>query len=104
MSIQQTKKQSDLEKRLRLLRQQVYGRVSEDPVRSEGRVTRNSDTLIHRYTDTSGTPNNSSSFKSDIIYLRQDLIKISILASAAFMIQVILYFYLQNNILKLNLF
>lgn len=105
MSIQQTKKQSDLEKRLRLLRQQVYGRGSDNSrvkVTSDTSIHRPTDILTHRYTGTqisSGTP-----ITSDLTYLRHDLIKIGTLATAAFGVQAILFYLLQNHILKLNIF
>ncbi len=80
MSIQQTKIQSDLEKRLKLLHRQVYGK-------SENKLT---------YSDNITT--------SDISYLYQDLSKIAFLSSVAIGTQIILYFLLQNHILKFNLF
>ncbi|MBI2039956.1 hypothetical protein HYT18_02695 [Candidatus Microgenomates bacterium] len=107
MAIQQTKKQSDLEKRLRLLRQQVYGKVSEHSENSVNQRVRKPDNLTLRYSDTlisSGTPSHSEPFRSDITYLRHDLIKIGTLATLAFGIQAILYYFLQNHIVNLNFF
>lgn len=130
MSIIQTRKQSagfaksygeprsqserDIEKRLKLLRQQVYGRSSEhsenkepDSVGTETQEVRRSDTsedLTYRYSDTptsSGIPAHSESFRSDITYLRHDLVKITSFATVAFGVQIILFFLLRNNILKL---
>ncbi|OGE64980.1 hypothetical protein A3I48_00990 [Candidatus Daviesbacteria bacterium RIFCSPLOWO2_02_FULL_36_7] len=81
MAIQQTKRQSDLEKRLQLLRKQVYG---NEKFRVESK----------------GTVNSSN----DLTYLGQDLLKILIFSSAAIGIQLVLFILLKNNILKLNLF
>lgn len=81
MAIQQTKRQSDLEKRLQLLRKQVYG---NEKFRVENKVTVNS--------------------SNDLTYLGQDLLKILILSSAAIAIQFVLFILLKTNILKLNLF
>ena len=75
MAIQQSKKQSDLEKRLKLLHLQVYGK--------------NSEILKHRYTD---TPTSSDLIRPDITYLRHDLIKILTLSSLAIGAQLILFF------------
>ena len=88
MSIQQTKKQSDLEKRLKLLRQQVYGR-------SESKMA---------YQSTNASPNRTNTATTDLAYLYQDLLKIALLSSAALGVQIIIYFLLQNHVLKLNLF
>lgn len=111
MAILQTKKQSDLEKRLKILRQQIYGKEiaktrmtqkysdkkEPDSVGTEGRKTSRSDALTIRYSD---PPSNSESFRSDITYLRGDLAKISLLASVALGIQVLLYFLIKNHILN----
>ncbi|MBI2330089.1 hypothetical protein HYU94_01755 [Candidatus Daviesbacteria bacterium] len=78
MAIHQTKHQSDLEKRLQLLRRQVYGK--------EFRVK---DKII---TDSS----------TDISFLNQDLFKIFTLSSLAIGAQIILFFLLKNHILNLN--
>ncbi len=93
MAIHQTKKQTDLEKRLRLLRQQVYG---QNTSRSEDQTFRYPDTLAK-----SGTPKSSESFRSDITYLRQDLFKILTLSTLAIGIQLALFFLSENHILNL---
>ncbi|MBI2085762.1 hypothetical protein HYT74_00305 [Candidatus Daviesbacteria bacterium] len=98
MAIQQTKKQSDLEKRLQLLRKQVYGnekfRVQSSPasLREAGRA--------EFRVENKGTVNSSN----DLTYLGQDLLKILIFSSAAIGIQIVLFILLKTNILKLNLF
>ena len=109
MAIHQTQKQSDLEKRLKLLRQQVYGKENRQssaisPLRREASYqlsdkTKKSD---GRYQPkVSGLTTNSY---SEITYLRGDLTKIALFASLAFGFQIILFYLLQNHILKINLF
>lgn len=88
MAIQQTKRQSDLEKRLQLLRKQVYGNEKFRVQNSEFRV------------ESKGTVNSSN----DLAYLGQDLLKILIFSSAAIGIQLVLFILLKTNTLKLNLF
>ena len=87
MAIQESKKQSDLEKRLKLLRRQVYGKE----FRVQNEVTTNNE---------SQTINSSS----DLTYLNQDLLKILIFASIAIVAQIILLFFSKNHIVNLNLF
>ncbi|OGE29344.1 hypothetical protein A2867_03255 [Candidatus Daviesbacteria bacterium RIFCSPHIGHO2_01_FULL_40_11] len=106
MAIQQTKKQSDLEKRLMLLRRQVYGKEPDRSVKSDKirdhQQTGKSENLAFRYTETqisSGTP-----ISSDLAYLRHDLLKILIFSSFAIGAQIVLFFLLKNHILNLNFF
>jgi len=73
---------TDLEKRLRLLRQQVYGKE-----------------IVSR-----GETAKSTSDHTDIIYLYQDLTKIGLLATLAIGIQIILFILTKNHILNLNFF
>ncbi len=105
MAIHQTKQTSDIEKRLRLLRQQVYGKSSEDTenlVYPKVRISDSqiSDAPIYRHTD---SQSHSESFRTDITYLHQDLLKISLLASLALGAQIILFYLSQNNFLRINL-
>ena len=81
MAIQQTKRQSDLEKRLQILRKQVYGK---NEFKVQNNITTNS--------------------SSDLTYLGQDLLKSLLFSSAAIGIQLVLFTLIKNNILKLNLF
>lgn len=99
MAIQQTKRQSDLEKRLQLLRKQVYGKDES----KKSTVYRLPSTEITEVFP-SGGPRKSEVLISDVIYLRQDLLKILIFSSLAIGIQLILFTLLKNNIFKLNLF
>ena len=88
MAIHQTKHQTDLEKRLQLLKRQVYGKSTDQP--------------IYRHTDipiSSSTP-----VTSDLSYLHRDLLKILIFASVAISAQAILFFLLKNQILNINFF
>lgn len=98
MSIQQTKKYSDLEKRLKILKQQVYGKNSEDKYISISvdQKKKTSDIPTRRYTD--------ALISSDMSYLYKDLFKITILSTAALGLQFILFFLTRNNILSLKLF
>ena len=111
MAVHQSKHQSDLEKRLKILRQQFYGKSSDQTrttrIDQTDQKTSEPEKLAYRLTGTptpSGSASISESFRSDTSYLRTDLIKISILAGAALGIQFLLYFSLNNNILNINLF
>lgn len=106
MPIQQIKKQSDIEKRLKLLRQQVYGRSSENPVKVREKVDDVGKEMIHpphqySISQVSSTPSNPQLLKSDVAFLRQDLFKITSFAIVSFGVQIVLYFLLTNNIVKL---
>ncbi|MBI2020357.1 hypothetical protein HYS94_02955 [Candidatus Daviesbacteria bacterium] len=109
MAIQQTKKQSDLEKRLRLLRLQVYGTGKKWEVRNE-KMEKEMGSEKSNFSSQNLTSHvlhptsNSQSFRTDITYLRQDLTKITMLAALAFGAQIILFFLMQNNLLKINIF
>ena len=88
MSIQQTKKQSDLEKRLQLLRLQVHGKQ---------------DFKVQRKPSEIGSAKITNTI-SDVSYLYQDLSKIGILASMAIGFQIILFFLIKNHLLNLKFF
>lgn len=90
MAIQLSKKQSDLEKRLKLLHQQIDGKkdVSSAPSGARYQVSSNSH-VIHT---------------TDVVYLQQDLLKILTLSSLAIASQIALYYLLQHHILNLNFF
>lgn len=85
MAIIQTKKQTDLEKRLKILRQQVYGK--------------NTSTSVNQYTcglDKTNTPS------SDISYLYKDLTKILVMATSAIAFQVTLFIFMQRHLITLG--
>lgn len=100
MAIQQTKKRSDLEKRLQLLRRQVYGKEENKKSSVYGlpstEIAKHSILQPHQTTAEVGI--------SDITYLHQDLLKILIFASCAIGGQAILFFLLKNHILNINFF
>lgn len=104
MSIQQTKRQSDLEKRLQILRRQVYGRAED-----KKRDVRNAKVEKEIGSESRKIPlqhptSNFESFRTDISYLHQDLLKILLFSSLAIGIQVILFILSKNHILNLNFF
>jgi len=96
MAIHESKRQSDLEKRLKLLRQQVYGKSSENSKKLRKPV--------FRLPDLSGTLSHSGSLRTDISYLYHDLTKIGIFASLAIGVQIILFVLIKNHIINLNFF
>lgn len=89
MATLQTKKQSDLEKRLKLLRTQLSGKYTPDK-------------SIYKVSDIKTGVVTSQTSQSDISYLYQDLRKIGILASLALGTQIILLILSKNNLIKLN--
>lgn len=90
MAINQTHKQSELEKRLKLLRTQMYGKTESYSVKSDNQLTNH--------------PASTQSLRgSDMLYLRADLTKISILALLAFGIQFMLFFLIKNNFLSIKI-
>jgi len=100
MAIQQSKKQSDLEKRLQLLRRQVYGR--ESVTSSKYHVVREEKTLENTHTTNYPLRSEASQLPTtDLVYLHQDLFKILTLASLAIGGQVVLFFLVKNHILNL---
>lgn len=97
MAIQQQKKQSDLEKRLQLLRRQVYGKT-EKASYSASKLVNNTESLIAQ------ALNSGVVYKADISFLYQDLLKIGIFATIALSLQIILFFLSRNQIINLNFF
>ena len=82
MPIQQSKKQDDLEKRLKLLRSQVYGKnfsVSENY-----------------------SPKSPATISQDTSYLYRDLLKILVLASFAIGFQIILFILVKIHLVSLS--
>lgn len=80
MAITESRKQSDLEKRLQILRQQVYGKRSNQSLAS---------LPVRGY--------QSKGLDSDITYLRYDLVKILILSTLAIGIQLILFIFFERR-------
>ncbi len=89
MAIQLSKKQSDLEKRLKLLHNQVYGKERTSNI---------------KYSVSNSSTPAKNTVVSDMVYLHQDLLKIFILSGGAIAIQIVLYFSLQHHVLTLKLF
>ena len=75
MAIHETKRQTDIERRLRLLRRQVYGKQS-----------------FVQNVQATGKKEATTVSMSDVSYLRYDLLKIAILAAVAFGTQLVLFF------------
>ncbi len=99
MSIQRTRKISDLEKRLKVLNQQLYGKQEERSTLSAAAIKQ----PFSFNPTAAGTISQSHRNVEDIAYLRYDLTKITILAVAAFGIQFVLYFLIQNHLVNLSL-
>jgi len=90
MSVRRVYKQSDLEKRMASLSQQLYGKKSSVSVDQPVSKLANTDISTHRYTD---IPTHAeSSRNSDITFLKQDLTKIFIFSALAFAVEVGIYF------------
>ena len=97
MAIHQSKNQSDLEKRLKILRQQFYGKGSDQkPTPSEH--------LTHRYINPTPSSTPHTIALLDVSYLRQDLLKIFTFSSIAIGAQIIFYLLLKNQVLNINFF
>jgi hypothetical protein len=98
MPVHETKKQSDLEKRLRILRQSLN--VTE----ASGKKSHSKESSGSTYSISKDLPVNSTSktVASDVSYLRQDLLKIVVLSAIAFAVQAGLYFAITHNYLKLQ--
>ncbi len=110
MPIHQREKQTDLEKRLKILNQQLYGkepvatvRTTTDyrlpaspelPLRSRSEASQRGEptTAISKTVDHSPSEAGSPKTVDDISYLKQDLAKILILSSLAIGFELVLYF------------
>lgn len=101
MAIQETKRQSDLEKRLQSLRRQVYGRgtESQQSAKTEGPINKFSLSNIPMHK----APVSNQAI-SETAFLRQDLFKILTFSSVAIGAQLIIFFILKNHILNINFF
>lgn len=99
MAIQQTKKQSDLEKRLQILRRQVYEK--ERIVQSASQI--NSDKIEYNVqsTKTKNYEPRTMNSHTDLTYLYKDLTKILVLSTLAIGGQIVLFFLLQNHVFKI---
>ncbi|MBU1000216.1 hypothetical protein KKE78_02355 [Patescibacteria group bacterium] len=106
MVIQQSKKQSDLEKRLQLLRRQVYGKglKNQKASTSVNQKITSSKTPTYQVADMPTHKSNGIQISSDLAYLNQDLLKILLFASCTIGAEIILFMLIRNNILTLNFF
>ena len=93
MAVYTLKKTSDIEKRLKTLRQQIYGR---DQFRDQ-----NSEIRDKKETATNYEPR-TTNLTSDITYLYNDLFKIGLFSCLAIGSQLVLFFLLQNHVINLN--
>ncbi len=98
MAILETRHQTDLEKRLQLLRRQVYGKQE---FRVKDKLTTNYPPANATHSVAGGPTTN---LLSDLSYLHKDLLKILIFASVAIGAQAILFFLLKNHLLNINFF
>ena len=87
MSVHQTKKSSDLEKRLRILSQQLYGKKDIPQPVGVKQLSQGVKIL-----DKGSHHEAVSSSHSDIVYLRKDLTKIFIFSGLALIIELAIYF------------
>jgi len=104
MAIIAQKRHSDLEKRLKLLRQQIYGKAEEKRIEKDVKLENegeNNKSQIPLQYSASNLPN-PTSIQTDISYLYHDLVKIGLLASLALGIQLILFFLMKNQIIHLK--
>ncbi len=85
MAITQSKKQSDLEKRLQLLKQQVYGKTNNSTLKSASPTFTKS--------------NNTYNTHSDLAFLQADLIKITVFTVLILSAQLGLFYLIQNKII-----
>lgn len=93
-------KPSELDKRFKILSQQLYGK-SEDQIKSDKSEKTNEP--IYRKTGTLISPDTPvSSNVSDLTYLKHDLSKIALLTTLAIGTQIILYIGLTNHIIRLT--
>lgn len=98
MAIHQIKRQTDLEKRLQLLRRQVYGKNEKVSYQTSKPVSYSESSIAQSLDRSITLPT------SDLTYLRQDLLKILTFSSIAVGAQVFLFFVLKNHILNIKFF
>lgn len=98
MAVYTLKTTSDIEKRLKILRQQLYGKedikssaIKYSAKRDDRRPTRLADGSM-----------SDDYFVSDTAYLYKDLAKIGLFSSLAIGSQLVLFFLIQNHVLNLN--
>lgn len=99
MTYSRSQKTTDIERRLQILRNQLYGK--EEVVLSEDRhVSIKSQTSSEfKFTTTQNQPNQAL-IKTEVFFLKQDLLKILLLAGLAIGAQIFLYISLNIKLLK----
>lgn len=92
MAVTKSLKITPTEKRLQILREQLYGK----------NTVKNSYTKIVNTMDSTKIEfiPSTKNYQTDISFLRADLLKILVLASLAFAIQVTIYISINNGFLK----
>lgn len=96
MAVYTLRKTSDIEKKLKILRQQMYGK---DSMQSSDISLQTSDKT--KKTD-DRQPMIDRHFVSDTTYLYKDLSKIGLLSFLAIGSQLFLFFLIKNHVLNLN--
>lgn len=103
MAVHETKKQSDLEKRLRILRQSLS--VNDIPTGkksvAQGEQASSNTYRMDGVSPTAGSTTTSSATHADVLFLKKDLTKTLILSAIAFLVQGGIYFALVNKLIKL---
>lgn len=90
MAINKSHQPSDLQKKLKLLEYQLYGKQEKLDNQTSNLQSQNLSSNVQQSIST-----------SDTAYLRQDLTKIAVLASLAVAAQIILYFGSRFNFLRI---
>lgn len=99
MSITQSKKLTDTEKKLQFLKTQLYGKEEQISTRS---LQHSSEGSFHLNSAENPTISSRSSLSGlDTAYLKNDLLKICLLAALAISFQILLYISLQKGFIKL---
>lgn len=100
MAVHKTIKQSDLQKKLKALEYQLYGKNEKNAKLDVRNSKMDDQTSIFQPLNLSSNLQHPTS-SSDLIYLKQDLTKIALLASLAIGVQIILYYSQFLNQIKL---
>lgn len=101
MAIQERKKETDLEKRLKVLNRQLYGRQEEAKAPTQETLSQKPSYSLSENSLPLNSHKNLSAKESEVLYLRQDLLKIFILSSLAIAAQFSLYLALTKQLVKL---
>lgn len=95
MAVIKSLKLTPTEKRLQILREQLYGKNPvQSPHAPHAKIAGNTDSLKTEFVSP------IKNYQTDISYLRADLLKILILASMAFAVQITLYISINNGFIR----